>query len=284
MPARPMWLGVLCGGLLQYPPSMPNAQSISSQYDWQSLAPWKQIQQLSPLLLDMTPSDVSAFVPAAARTGFNPVALLIMAVAKHPVFVANVSELICTHSLEDPAGMARAIRSTVTGLSSDEDDINLVDHVCTASMAAALTRLGSLELDDSKAGILLGGSRYKVVVGVPSILQDCFDTATSHHFPDVTTASDIPAYLDSWVLFLARLPPALNVGNDSDSRNSMAITEKLMLWLRSSFPDASPTTVDDASAWWPVSSRLKACSVVALLSPSTLSAHSLQCACYVLLR
>jgi len=81
---------------------MPDAEALACGYGRNLNPPWRQLWQLSPLLLDMTPCDVTAFALAAERTGFNPVALLIMAVAKHPEFIAAMSELVCAHGLMDP--------------------------------------------------------------------------------------------------------------------------------------------------------------------------------------
>jgi len=251
LPCRPDWLHALGGGLLQHPLSAPCDKSLASQYWWQETVPWQQIQQLAPLLLDMTPCDVSAFVPAAAQTSFKPVALLIMAMTKHPVFVDKVSHLISERRLVDAAGIAWAIRNALDGL---EDDSQAGIHECMAAMTVALQCLGIMERNIAKSGIFLGNTHYTVVPGVPSNLKACFDIERSHYFPDVTHASHVPGYLESWVKFLGRLPAALNVGLDT---GAVDVTDKLMMWLRSSFPDASPTTVGDAAAWWPVSARLK---------------------------
>lgn len=273
LPYRPAWLRALGGGLLQHPLAAPRDKSSASQYWWLETEPWQQIQQLSPLLLDMTPCDVSAFVPAAEQTGFNPVALLIMAMAKHPVFVEKVSHLISERNFVDAIGMAWAIRNALGGL---EDDSQASTHECMAAMTVALECLGILEKNTAKSGIFLGNTHYTVMRGVPKILKACFEIERSHYFPDVTHASHVPGYLESWVKFLGRLPAALNVGLDT---GAVAVTDKLMMWLRSSFPDASPTTVGDAAAWWPVSARLKTMPihVVALLSPPNVSAHDMQC-------
>jgi len=235
---------------------MPDAEALAFNYGWNMKTPWRQLRQLYPLLLDMTPCDVTAFVLAAERTGFNPVALLIMAVAKHPEFIAAMSELVCAHGLMDPNTMARAIKSAVTGLGRNEEDNNWVWHVCMEPLTVALERLGILEPNDAKAGILLAAGRFAVVRGVPSNLQACFDAVSSHQFPDVTTASDIPGYLKSWCKFLTMLPATLDVGDDSDGLDARSIIVKLNLWLKSRFPDASPTSVGDATGLWPVGSRL----------------------------
>ena len=183
-------------------------------------------------------------------------ALLIMAMAKHPEFVAGISELVGTQGLVDPVGMAEAMKSTVTSLGHNEDDCNVVGHVCMAPLTLALTRLGILVPNDAKAGILLAEGRFEVVHGVPSNLQACFHAASSHKFPDVTTAADIPTYLKSWCKFLTMLPAALEVGDNSDGKLTLTIIGKLNMWLKSSFLDASPTMARDAVAMWPIGSRL----------------------------
>lgn len=241
--------------------------------------PWRHLRQLYPLLLDMTPCDVTAFVHAAKQTGFNPVALLIIAVAKHPEFITNLSKLVGAHGVMDPDTMALAIKSAVNGLGRNEEDNNLVWHVCMEPLTVALERLGILEPNDAKTGILLAAGRFAVVRGVPSNLQACFDAVSSHQFPDVTTASDIPGYLKSWCKFLPKLPAALDVGDDSDGLDARSIIVKLNLWLKSSFPDASPASVGDATGFWPVGSGLNQqrrmeCSLAIPLTASSFLAMS----------
>lgn len=216
--------------------------------------PWSQIHQLSSLLLDMTPSDLSAFVPAAKQTGFNPVALLLMAMAKQPMFVATLSDHISTRSISTPVGMADAIGLTLQSLESVKVYGNSVVSMYTQHLTHMMIDLGMLIVDDAKDGVILGGAPYALVTGVPPILQACFDTASSHHFPDVTTASQIPGYLESWVKFLDKLPEQMNLGEDAHDSAPMDVIGKLMVWLRSAFLDEAPTTVEDAAdLWWPVS-------------------------------
>ena len=229
--------------------------------------PWSQLRKLYPLLLDMTPCDVAAFVPAAEQTGFNPVALLIMALAKHPTFIERISDLSRMHGLTDPDAMGEAIRWALDGLGRDESDRNCVWHVCIEPLTITLLSLGILLPDDAKAGIRLAAGRFTVVPGVPSNLQGCFDAARSHQFPFVTKSSDIPRYLISWGEFLAKLPAAMDVGDDSNGKEAMSIIGKVKIWLTYRFPDALPTPAGDATLLWPDSPGLNTatrCVVISL--------------------
>ena len=253
LPGRPEWLCALGGGLLRNPLPRTCDESMADQYWWQEAAPWQQIQKLSPLLAYMTPCDVSAFVIAAEQTGFNSLALLIMGVAKHPVFVTIVSQLIGNNHLVDATGIAWAIRTALKGLANDSDAVR---QYPMKSLTDTLECLGILKRDSAKTGMLIGDAFYKVVRGVPSPLQSIVDDERSHYFPRVTNASHIPGYLESWCKFLTRMPAGLEVGDGDDMNGVRAFTDKLLVWLRSRFPDASPTTVEDAAFWWPCGSRL----------------------------
>ena len=145
------------------------------------------------------------------------------------------------------------MRKTLGRLADKEDEPNVIRHARMAPMTRAMERLGMLEATDTQSGIRLGGTRYTVVPQTPLILQTCFETACNHYFPNVKCASDIPGYLESWGKFLDRLPTTLEVESDIAAT---CITGKILVWLRSSFLDALPTTVSDAEAWWPVGSHL----------------------------
>ena len=105
LPNPPAWLNVLHGQLPRHHLSTPNAEALALEHGWSIGLPWFQLRKLFSLLLDMTPCDVTAVVPAAERIGFNLVALLIMAMAKH-------SEFICEWGALEPTGLLRCCKLT----------------------------------------------------------------------------------------------------------------------------------------------------------------------------
>ena len=240
MPAKPAWVQALCPRPRQKPQDPPA---------WALVCPWREVEELSSLLLDMTPSDMFAFVPAAARIGANrPVALLLIAVAKHPEFIAALSEAISATSTlpENSLMMFGTIRSALVGLGCTEAGSTAVISRYMPDLTTLMQRLGMLEADDALSGVLLGGRRWTLADVVPASLRACCDTASSHYFPDVTTASDVIAYLQAWDVFLSRLPTDLQLSGENNPADPMYVVDKLMVWLRSAFPDKY------AARLWPV--------------------------------
>jgi hypothetical protein len=234
---------------------VPVDQLLAPLPAWATGRPWLQVRQLSSLLWDMVPVDLCSFVPSAEKARDNPVALMLMALAKQPYFVMQLADAVAMGLCMTAASMATCLHRILWDLDSCRDvafehNLNMAGASQMLGLCTTMLNLGMLELGDGRQGVALGpkGKRYHLVSNVPAVLSDCFLAAGSHYFPPITTSEDIPGYMTSWTKLLSRLPVALNVGH-ADFYTTAHIMRKLLVWLRSRYTDNMPITVGMTASW-----------------------------------